>query len=143
MIARPRPTCLREGIHAMSDNSKKRGGGRRHARVAVTAVAAAAAAVAALSGCATSPSNSTQPPTSKLVKVAGSSVPEIVLTQLGAQRIGLETQAVAVGTGGTATFPYSALLYESTGQAVVYVQVSPFTFARHIVTVASIAGDTV
>lgn len=127
----------------MSDNSKKRGAGRRHARAAILAAAAAAAVTAVLSGCATTPSDTTLPPTSKLVKVPGSAVPEIVLTQLGAQRIGLETQAVSVGTSGAATFPYTALLYEPNGQAVVYVQVSQFTFARHAVTVASIAGNTV
>jgi hypothetical protein len=127
----------------MSDNSKKRDAGRRHARLTILAAASAAAVTAVLSGCATSPTDTTPPPTSKLVTVPGNSQPEIVLTQLGAQRIGLETAAVAVSGSGRSTFPYTALLYEPNGQAAVYVQVSQFTFTRHFVTVASITGSTV
>jgi hypothetical protein len=126
----------------MSDNGKKQNPGRRRARVAVVAVAAAVTAV--LSGCSTSTSaTAPQPPTSKLVQVPGSSVPNVVLTPLGAERIGLQTAAVTVGPGGAATFPYSALLYEPNGQAAVYVASGQLTFTRHFVDVNSIIGNTV
>ena len=113
--------------------------GRRRARVAVVA----AAVTAILSGCSTPSSITTQPPTSKLVQVPGSSQPNIVLTRLGAERIGLETAPVTVGTGGEAAFPYTALLYESNGQAAVYVTDGQLTFTRHFVSVATINGNTV
>jgi hypothetical protein len=122
----------------MFGNSKK-----RRARVMAAVAATAAAATALLSGCAASSSESPITPTVQLVQVPGSSVPNIVLTQLGATRIGLETQVVTVSTAGQSTFPYAALLYEPNGQAAVYVESGQFTFTRHLVTVASINGDTV
>jgi hypothetical protein len=121
----------------MFGNSKK-----RRAR-AMAVVAATAAAAALLSGCAATSSDTTLPPTSQLVKVPGSSVPNVVLTPLGAERIGLETQPVTVDSSGQATFPYAALLYESNGQAAVYVESAQLTFTRHFVTVTSIVGNTV
>ncbi len=121
----------------MAINSKKCG------RVAVVAAAVSAVATAVLSGCSTSSSTPALPPTSKLVQTPGSSEPSIVLTQLGAERIGLQTAPVTVGRGGDATFPYSALLYESNGQAAVYVAGGTLTFTRHFVDVDAINGDTV
>lgn len=120
----------------MFGNSNKR-------RTRVMTVIAAAAAAAALAGCASSSSDTSVPPTAALVPVKGSTVPNVVLTQLGAQRIGLETQVVTVGAAGQATFPYAALLYEPNGQAAVYVQSGQFTFTRHFVRVASVVGNTV
>ena len=122
----------------MSDNSMK-----RRARVAVLAVGIATAVTALLSGCATTPTSTSQPPTAKLVPTAGSSVPSVQLTQLGALRIGFETGKVTVGQGGEATFPYTALLYESNGQAAVYVLSGPLTFTRHFVDVDTISGQVV
>lgn len=104
-------------------------------------LAAAAAVAAILSGCAATTTNSTpQPPTARLVPTAGSSVPSVQLTQLGATRIGLETAQVTVSPAGEATFPYTALLYEPDGQAAVYVASGPLTFTRHFVDVDTISG---
>jgi multidrug efflux pump subunit AcrB len=115
---------------------------RRPAGVALVAVAAALAA--ALSGCSTASSTAPPPPpTAKLVRVPGSPVPNVVLTPLGAQRIGLATAAVTTSQYGVATFPYQALLYEPDGQAAVYVASGQLTFTRHFVDVGSIIGNTV
>jgi hypothetical protein len=122
----------------MSDNSKK-----RRARVPVLAAGVAAAVTAVLSGCTTTPTVTPQLPTARLVPTAGSSVPSVQLTQQGAIRIGLETEVVTLGQGGEATFPYSALLYESNGQAAVYVTSGPLTFTRHFVDVDTISGQVV
>jgi hypothetical protein len=137
----------------MSDNSNKRGGGGRlragasrrgtwPARAA-TLTTLTAAVAAALAGCSTSSSTASQPPTSKLVQVPGSSEPSIVLTRLGAERIGLKTAPVTVAHGGEATFPYTALLYESNGQAAVYVSTGTLTFRRALVTVDTVTGNVV
>jgi multidrug efflux pump subunit AcrB len=112
-------------------------------RAAVGAAVMGLAVAAALSGCAASSSTASQPPTSKLVQVPGSPVPNVVLTPQGAQRIGLETVPVTAGQSGEATFPYSALLYEPNGQAAVYVVSGQLTFTRHFVDVDSITGNTV
>jgi hypothetical protein len=122
----------------MFGNSKK-----RHARAMAAVAATAAAATALLSGCAATSSETTLSPTSQVVQVPGSSEPNIVLTPLGAERIGLETQPVTVDSSGQATFPYTALLYESNGQAAVYVESAQLTFTRHFVTVTTVVGNTV
>jgi hypothetical protein len=122
----------------MTDNSKK-----RRARAAVLTAAVATALAAALAGCASSSPTTSQPPTVSLTTAPGSSEPTITLTPLGATRIGLETVAVTVSASGQATFPYSALLYESNGQAAVYVSTSTLSFQRAFVTVGTIVGNTV
>jgi multidrug efflux pump subunit AcrA (membrane-fusion protein) len=122
----------------MIDNSKK-----RRARAMAVLAAAVATMTVAVAGCSTSSSTASQPPTFKLVKAPGKAEPTIVLTKLGATRIGLQTALVAGGQGGEATFPYAALLYESNGQAVVYVSTGALSFQREFVSVDTITGDTV
>jgi multidrug efflux pump subunit AcrA (membrane-fusion protein) len=127
------------GFQTMTDNSKK-----RRARAAVLTAVVAAAVTAALAGCSTSsPAASPPPPTFTVTTTPGSSEPTITLTQLGANRIGLETAKVAVGRSGEATLPYSALLYEPNGQAAVYVSTGTLSFQRAFVTVDTITGNTV
>jgi hypothetical protein len=137
----------------MTDNSKRRDagdgaracgwhGGSRPAR-ATALVTVTAALAAVLAGCSAASSTAPPPPTSKLVRVPGSSEPSIVLTQLGAERIGLETASVTAATSGEATFPYAALLYEPNGQAAVYVATGTLTFTRAFVTVDTITGGVV
>jgi hypothetical protein len=137
----------------MNDNSKKhawdrlRPGtshrGRWPARAAILNAVAVVAATIVLAGCSTSSSTASQPPTARLVQVPGSSQPSIVLTQLGAERIGLKTAAVSGVPGGEEAFPYAALLYEPNGQAAVYVATGPLTFTRAFVTVDTIVGNVV
>lgn len=115
----------------------------RRMRLAGLIAGVAVAATTGLAGCATTSSTATPPPTSKLVTLPGSSTPSVVLTQLGAQRIGLETATVSAGPGGEAAFPYTALLYEPNGQAAVYVTNGTLTFTRHFVTVGAISGNQV
>jgi multidrug efflux pump subunit AcrA (membrane-fusion protein) len=121
----------------MARNSNKR-------RAVLLALAAGAIVAAGVAGCApASSSGESQPPTATLQTTPGSSVPSVVLTQLGKQRIGLQTAPVGTGPGGRATFPYSALLYEPNGTPAVYVPTGQFTFLRHYVKVAAINGNTV
>ena len=115
----------------------------RKTRLAGLVAFAAVAATTGLAGCASSSSSPPPAPTSKLVTLPGTSTPSVVLTPLGAQRIGLETAIASAGLGTAATFPYAALLYEPNGQAAVYVLSGTFTYTRHFVTVGSISGNTV
>ena len=115
----------------------------RKMRLAGLLVGAAVAATAGLAGCASLASSAAQSPTSKLVTLPGTATPSVVLTPLGAQRIGLETAPVSAGPGGAATFPYAALLYEPNGQTAVYVPVGTLTYARHFVQVDAINGGQV
>jgi hypothetical protein len=66
----------------------------------------------------------------------------VVLTQLGAGRIGVRT-AAATAHGADTVVPYSALLYEPDGATAVYVNTGPLAYTRYVVVVDSIAGDQV
>src|SRR5512146_3448353 len=103
-----------KGTQIMAKNSNRR-------RAVLLALAAGALAAAGAAGCApTGSSDQSAPPTATLQTTPGSSVPSVVLTQLGKERIGLQTATVG-DAGGRATFPYSALLYEPDGTTAVYV----------------------
>jgi hypothetical protein len=120
----------------MARNSSKR-------RAVFLALAAGAIMAAGAAGCAPTNSDQPSPPTATLQTTPGSSVPSVVLTPLGKQRIGLKTALVGTGPGGEASFPYSALLYEPDGTAAVYVPTGALTFLRHSVKVDAINGSTV
>jgi multidrug efflux pump subunit AcrA (membrane-fusion protein) len=115
----------------------------RKMRLAGLLVGAAVAATAGLAGCASPASSAAQSPTSELVTLPGTATPSVVLTALGARRIGLETAPVSAGPGGAATFPYAALLYEPSGQTAVYVSTGTLTYTRHFVKVDAINGGQV
>ena len=115
----------------------------RKMRLAGLLVGAAVAATAGLAGCASSASSAAQSPTSKLVTLPGTATPSVMLTPLGAQRIGLKTAPVSAGPGGAATFPYAALLYEPNGQMAVYVSAGTLTYTRHFVKVDAVNGGQV
>ncbi len=116
---------------------------RNRRRAVPLALAAGAIVAAAAAGCApTGSSDQSGPPTASLQNTPGSSVPSVVLTPVGKERINLQTAPVE-NAGGKATFPYSALLYEPDGTAAVYVPTGQLTFLRHFVKVAAIDGNTV
>jgi multidrug efflux pump subunit AcrA (membrane-fusion protein) len=66
----------------------------------------------------------------------------VVLTQLGASRLGLQT-AVATASGIDTVIPYGALLYEPTGQTAVYTKTGALSYTIQFVTVATINGNQV
>jgi hypothetical protein len=90
-------------------------------------------------------------PVARLEHIGGSQVASIVLTALGAQRIGIQTGSVAAlrprpvltRNGANAVIPYAALVYEPDGAAVVYTNPSPGVFTRASVSVSYIAGASV
>jgi hypothetical protein len=103
----------------------------------------AAVAIAALAGCGSAPAgDAPQVPPARMAHVGHSGSLSVVLTPLGAQRIGIETIR-AVAQGSAVVIPYRALLYETDGQTAVYVQVSALAYTREFVTVATINGDSV
>lgn len=75
-----------------------------------------------------------------LVEIKGSDVKQVVLTKRAAERIGLQMAPVG-GTAGTATIPYSAVVYDPEGATWAFTSPKPLTFMRSPITVASIAGD--
>jgi hypothetical protein len=95
-----------------------------------------------LSACApeAAPEEEIKPVT--LEPIAGTDLNRLTLTEKAAERLGLETAPV-VAQEDQMVIPYAALLYDTSGQAWVYVSVGPLTFERQEITVDSIEGDKV
>jgi hypothetical protein len=103
----------------------------------------AAVAVAGLAGCGPAPSGSAPGvPPARMERLGSGRTLSVVLTPLGARRIGIET-AQAVADGPLIVIPYSALLYEPDGQTAVYVKVSALAYTRRFVTVSTVTGNQV
>jgi hypothetical protein len=99
-----------------------------------------------LSACApgAAPEEKNKPVT--LEPIAGTDLNRLTLTEKAAERLGLETEPVItqqVNGVDQLVVPYAALLYDTSGQAWVYVSVEPLVFMREAITVDSIQGDQV
>jgi hypothetical protein len=104
------------------------------------------AATVALSGCEQKEAARSEEKPAKVVRVQGSDLGRVVLTQRAAERLGIKTQPVReVSTAGGSTpnlaVPVAALLYDQSGGTWVYAMTGPLTYERNRVTVARIAGD--
>ena len=66
----------------------------------------------------------------------------VVLTPLGASRLGLET-AAAMQVGKQTVVPAQALLYEPDGQTAVYTKTGTLSFTIQFITVDVINGNLV
>lgn len=135
---------------------------KRPLRLAVTALALGGA----LAGCG----SSTEPSiavSGRLVGASATSPGQIVLSQLGAQRIGLETAAttavpapkpvtkttVVGGVKHTTTtpaanpsaaviVPYSSVIYDPSGKTYVFTNTATLTYTEVPITVDRISGDS-
>ena len=102
-----------------------------------------AAVVAGLASCAPAVSSSApQPPPARMEHIGSGDALSVVVTPLGARRIGIKT-AAAVARGSLVVIPYGALLYEPNGQTAVYVKLSALVYTRRFVSVSGINGNSV
>ena len=100
-------------------------------------------AVAALAGCGRTSSAAGPPPPAHLT-AGHHGVVSVVLTPLGAQRVGIQTAvAASASRGRQAVVPYSALLYQPDGDSVIYAVTGPLTYTLVPVAVVSIQGNQV
>jgi hypothetical protein len=111
-------------------------------RSAAAAVIAAAAVLAALTGCGATSAPGEQA-TARMARTGPHGALSVVLTPLGAQRVGVQTAAVATAGRGQTVVPYSALLYQPDGRSVVYTVTGPLTYTLATVGVASMQGSRV
>jgi len=103
-------------------------------------------AVAALAGChttATSADAGGPPPSARMERTGPNGALSVVLTQLGAQRAGIQTAVAATAAHGRVVVPDSALLYQPDGSSVIYAMTAPLTYTLAAVGVASIQGSQV
>jgi hypothetical protein len=105
-------------------------------RLAVIAMIVVGGAVAGCGGSA----ETTVPASSRIEALPGSSAGKIVLSATGAQRIGIQT-APASAAGPSILIPYSALVYDPSGNAYVFTSIAPLTYTEVPVTVDHINGD--
>jgi hypothetical protein len=112
---------------------------RKPTRCAVVALVSSAGL--AMAACAGEPATAEAPQPATVQEASGSQAPLITVTEQGAERTGIET--TTVGSESTLSVPYSALLYDPSGDTWVYVSPEPLTYTRHPVTVEDIDGDLV
>jgi hypothetical protein len=98
--------------------------------------------LAALTGCAGT-SASDEPPPARMADAGPHGALSVVLTPVGAQRIGVQTAVAARASRSRTVVPYSALLYQSDGSNVIYQVTGPLTYTLVTVGVASIQGRQV
>ncbi len=101
-----------------------------------------------LAGCGSEHDAST-PASARLVGATGSSPGQIIVSQLGKERIGLQTapvQSVSAAPGPRSAdkviVPYSALVYDPSGKTFVFLQRSPLTYIEVPATVDRISGGS-
>ncbi len=113
----------------------------KNRRPGATSYIVAAAAMAMLAGCGpSSTGGGQQAPPARMERVGPNL--SVVLTPVGAQRLGLET-AVTTAAGKRTLVPAQALLYEPDGQTAVYVKTGALSFTVQFITVAVINGNEV
>ena len=103
-------------------------------------------AVAALAGChtTTTPADAAgPPPPARMERTGPNGALSVVLTQLGAQRTGIQTAVAGTAAQGRAVVPDSALLYQPDGSSVIYAMTGPLTYTLATVGVASIQDSQV
>lgn len=101
-------------------------------------------AVAALAGCNRTSVAAGPPPPPAHVTAGSHGAVSVVLTPLGAQRVGIQTAVAVSASGGRqAVVPYSALLYQPNGDSAIYAVSGPLTYTLVPVAVARISGNQV
>ncbi len=78
----------------------------------------------------------------KIMKLDGSDLSRVTLTDRAIQRLALKTEQVRE-QGGKKVVPFSSLIYDPQGQTWVYTSPQQRTFVRHKVEVDYIEGDLV
>jgi hypothetical protein len=111
----------------------------RFAKTLLAAIAVIAAA--ALAGCGSS-AGPKIPAAGLLVNQTATSPGQIILTQLGATRIGVRTAAAGVSKA-TVTIPYSAVVYDPSGKTFAFTNPRPLTYVEVPISIDRIAGNTV
>ena len=101
---------------------------------------AALALAVAIAGCGQQPGEAAVEEPASVEEIEDSELSRITLSERAAERLGIETAAVAE-QDGRLTIPYAALLYDAEGQTWAYTSPAENVFVRHEVVVDQIDGD--
>jgi hypothetical protein len=105
----------------------------------VPALVVAALGVSACNGGA-GPASPDEPPVT-VAAGQGTDPATITLNAQAVRRIGIQTKPV-VARSASLTIPYSAVVYDASGSAWAFATITPRTYVRSPIVIASIAGDT-
>jgi hypothetical protein len=94
----------------------------------------------ALGGCNSSASTAPKVEAITIEEDGGTGLKTLTLSDKAAQRLGVETVAVA-GSGAQMSIPYAAVVYDAQGQTWAYVAQQPLVYRRAQITVQEIDGD--
>lgn len=113
---------------------------QRRRRWMAVAVAGAGLSLVGCADTAESATSSEEP--AEIVEVDGSDVPQVVLTEKAAGRLGIELKPVSV-EGSATVIPYAAVVYDSSGAAWAYTRPEALTFRRTPIEIVGITGERV
>jgi len=96
-----------------------------------------------LGGCAATAKEVPEDNPAQVEPIAGSDRSQVILTEEGAGRVGIQTQPIGVAADGTGSvIPLAAVLYDKDGKTWTYTTSEPLTFVPQEVVIARIDGDT-
>jgi hypothetical protein len=108
----------------------------------VLVVALAIASGAALAGCGGATDDVSGPPAARLERVPGSPAGQIVLSSVGARRIGVQTAPVRPARrAARVVVPFSAIVYAPDGRAYAFVNKRPLVYVEAPVDIDHISGE--
>jgi hypothetical protein len=82
-------------------------------------------------------------PAARLEQVPGHAAGKIVLSAVGARRIGLQTQSVRDARASkTVVIPFSAVVYAPSGQAYAFVAVGRLAYTEVPITIDHVTGNS-
>ena len=102
---------------------------------------AVAGLAAALGACGGGSRPAPPPPAAQLEHSQASPTGKVVLTPLGAQRIGLETARARKAPGTRITVPQAAIIYSPGGKTYAFVAAGRLTYVETPITVDRIDGN--
>jgi hypothetical protein len=108
---------------------------------------AALAAIAVIAGAALAGCGSSGAPkinaSGMLVNQSATSPGQIILTQVGADRIGVRTAPARTGNPASVVIPYSAVVYDPSGKTYAFTNPRPLTYVEVPISIDHISGDSV
>ena len=116
---------------------------RRTRRKAALAALTALLLPLILAGCAKVPGEEEEAEKAATVeKIGDTGQSKVVLIEEAANRLGIETTAIASLPGGQESVPYSAVIYDAEGAAWVFTNGEELAYVKQPITIDRIEGDT-
>lgn len=115
----------------------------RHTIRRIAALSALTALTLPLGACAKVPGEEEEGEKAATVeKIGATGTSKVVLIEEAAERLGIETTAVAPLPGGEESVPYSAVIYDAEGHAWVFTTGEELSYVKQPISIDRIEGDT-